>query len=219
MHHSVSLVQEIRLRAHHHDSTELLQAMGYPRPSIQNLERLQAVLSSSVLGFDKSTYDFRYSGDEFVLSLSTALGLSRSFAKQEIAVIKSAIEREPNRFKPYLFVGTDFRRDNQPLFMLALLQHQRYVPVLDIKCDTPIAQQIEIAGNYVREHYAQSGGDLGTWGTIQRYLFYYSSKQAVTLSLHGVLDGEWHGPEPSRAVSDVMDVLAVIKNESPAMSG
>jgi hypothetical protein len=201
-----SLVHEVRLRTQHIDSNELLQAMGYPGPSLQNVERLQSVLSSSVLGLDQSAFDFRYSGEEFVLSLSKALGLRRSFAQRGIAVIKSVIEREASRFKPYLFVDTGFKRNNQPLFVLAFLEHQRHVPVLDIQFDTPIAQQIELAGRYVREHYAQSRGDLGTWGTIQRYLFYYAQKQAVALSLQGVLVGEWQGPEPSKAVFNVLKV-------------
>lgn len=211
MYQSVSLVQQVRLRTQHIDSNDLLQSMGYARPSRKHRDRLQSVLSSPVLGLDQSAFDFRYSAEDFVLSLCKAVGLEASFVQQEVADIRSAIHRDTWRFKPYLFVDTGFKRTTQAIYALAALEHQRQVRVPDIQLDTPIAEQIELAGRHVREHYAESGGDLGIWGTIQRYLFFYSPEQAVALSLHGTLVGEWQGPQPSRAVVSALNACGVIK--------
>ena len=105
----------------------ILKKMGYHKPRATNLERLQKVLGSPVLGLDVGGYDLRYQSHEFVHELCRALELPLDECDANIARIKRQTDDDRASFKPYLWADTDFKRKSQPIFVLAALESRRYL--------------------------------------------------------------------------------------------
>jgi hypothetical protein len=48
-------------------------------------------------------------------------------ADQRITRTRKYLEEERTAFKPYIWIDTEFQRKSQPLFALAVCEHQRYL--------------------------------------------------------------------------------------------
>lgn len=178
----------------------VLRIMGYKNPGIAAKKRLQCVLESPDMGLEKGGYDYRYSSKEFVRAIGIAVGMERLAIELYIDKLERRIVDELAAFKPYLWVDTHFKRNNQPVFMLSALNHQRYLHFAPGFWRYAFAHQLETAQSRVRLHMSETGGELGTWGCIQQYLFYYALAQAYILAPSGEVIGEHEGPVPNRPV-------------------
>lgn len=172
---------------------EILKAMGYPRPTSANLERLQSVLENPEFGLNDSGFDFKYSSEGFLRALCVVAGMDMALADQRISRIKKYLDEERKAFKPYLWVDTAFKRRSEPLFALAVCEYQRYLDFPKGFWRLSIDRQLGRAQCRVREHVYETGGDLGIWGQIKQYWFYYKKDAAYLLALNGVVTGKHSG--------------------------
>ena len=75
--------------------------------------------------------------------------------------------------QPYIFVDTNFRRKNEQLHTLALLNDKRYIRLnknlyLDLDEDAINSH----VSNVIKLHYKWRGGRLPLWGEISAYLYH-----------------------------------------------
>jgi len=187
----------LRIAAMPHE--EILRAMGYQRPTSANLERLQSVLDDPEFGLNDSGFDFKYSSEGFLRALCVVTGMDMALADHRISRIKKSLDEEREAFKPYLWVDTGFVRRSQPLFALAVCEHQRYLDFPKGFWRLSIDRQLGRAQYRVREHVYETGGDLGIWGEIKQYWFYYKKDAAYLLALNGEVIGKHEVPIPSQA--------------------
>lgn len=100
--------------------------------------------------------------------------------------IQADLLAKGQKFKPYIFIETDFKRKNEPVFMLAALQHQRYLPIEEKTQSLSLNEQLDVIGEKIKVHYQQQTC-LKLWGEIQKYVFNYNESSALQFSTKGEL--------------------------------
>lgn len=170
----MSLQHELRLRAAHIDTDDLLQLLGYRRLTNKHRQRLLSVLNDPMLGFSRSAFDFRYDNRAFVLALADLLGVKRDFTKAALACIRQQLNAAEAFVVPDIKVDTGFKRTTHPLFALAVCEHQRTITLDESEQlayqQLILADRVQWISAKVVAHYLAHQGQLGIWGTIQRYL-------------------------------------------------
>jgi hypothetical protein len=206
---------DLVIRAASMPREEILKAMGYRNPSSANFERLNNVLESPDFGLDEGGFDFRYSSESFLQALCAVVSMDQVLVDQRIARVKTYLEEERASFKPYLWVDTGFQRKSEPLFALAACEHMRYLDFPKGFWRFPIDRQLGRAQCRVREHVYETGGDIGIWGQIKQYWFYYKNDAAYLLARNGEVIGNREGPVPNGAsVSRELGVIILGTRES-----
>lgn len=194
--------------------TEILERMGYKKPTEKNLERLERVLLSPDFALGSGGFDLKYTSEGFLTALCVAVGLEESESQQRIQAVLRHLQDEENAFKPFIWMDTGFKRKNQPLFALAACENQRYLHFPDGFWRLSLEEQLDAAQSLVRKHVFDSDGMLGIWGEIKQYWFYYKKDAAYLLAKNGERVGVHHGPVPSQ--SGPGRKLAVITGEQKA---
>lgn len=193
----------------------ILKAMGYKKPTSANLERLQSVLDDPDFGLNNSGFDFKYSSEGFLRALCVVVGMDMALADQRICRVKKSLEEERKAFKPYLWVDTGFKRTSQPIFALAVCEHLRYLDFPKGFWRLSIDRQLGRAQCRVREHVYETGGELGIWGHIKQYWFYYKKNAAYLLALNGEVIGKQEGPVPNQAIgAKELSVISLTTREA-----
>lgn len=187
------LPQQIQQRAQFRAEDDLLRQMGYAKPDRRHRERLAAVLADPALGLEAPMYDFVHGRRDFLRALCRALRLPEHHCREFIAERDRRDKEQRQAYPPWLFVDTGFRRQDRPgmpLFALALLERRRRLPLAADTWRLPWDQQLARAQARVREHMAESGGELKVWGRIQRYLFCYAEDHQLEIAPSGEVLGE-----------------------------
>ena len=197
MNHHLGL--ELQLRSAGVDDRFLLESMGYARPTGKARQRIREAVRSPAQFLEGSSFDFKYSNEAFIKRLGTALGLEAPWLDAQIEMLKKENRAQAAAFQPYLFIDTGFRRRSQPVCVLALLDHQRYLRFSQRFWRLPIHEQVAQAQERVREHMTETRGDLGLWGQVRRYVFHFSPTGHVVIDPNGQLTDEVAKP-PSAAV-------------------
>ena len=83
---------------------------------------------------------------------------------------------------PYLFVETGFRRANQPVFVLAMLESGRRLSVRP-----ELRDHLEHIKEMVVEHYQAHHGELVLWGKIDHYRYHDGRGRVYRISPDGRL--------------------------------
>ncbi|SOB74728.1 hypothetical protein SAMN04488490_0254 [Marinobacter sp. LV10R510-11A] len=194
---------------------ELLKAVGYQKPTSANLERLQGVMDCPDFGLSDGGFDFKFSSEGFLRAMCTVVGMDMALTNQRIIRLKKRLAEEKTAFKPYLWVDTGFKRKSQPLFALAACEHQRYLHFAKGFWRMALDQQLGRAQCMVREHVYRTGTDLGIWGGIEQYWFYYKKDAAYLLARNGEVIGKQIGPVPNQAIgSRELNVIAPSTREA-----
>ncbi|MDX1805015.1 MAG: hypothetical protein R3292_13135 [Alcanivorax sp.] len=188
---------ELVLRLAQCDHLQILKSIGYARPSTRNLERLANLLDAEDLGLNSGGYDFHFGDEGFLRAISDAVGIEADLVGKEIDAILTEREEHKAAFKPYLWVDTGFRRRSQPLFAMAACEQFRHLRFEGTFWRLPLHVQLQRAGQRVRDHMQETGGEVKMWGTVRQYWFFYASNKAYILSRHGDVIEEREGPVPS----------------------
>src|SRR5690606_37876813 len=94
---------------------------------------------------------------------------------------------------------TGFRRTTQPIFALAVCEGMRHIGFPDQFWRKPLAEQVRLAQQRVREHMQETNGQVGIWGMARQYWFYYAPGERVEISTNGDILREGKGTPPSQA--------------------
>jgi len=93
------------------------------------------------------------------------------------------LQREKDTFKSYLYIETNFKRKNEPLFVLASLENRRYIDVDGIQGEY-LNDQLKYIQQLIRSHYAEQT-ELAVWGEISQYVYFYGEKTIIIFSTSG----------------------------------
>jgi len=169
---------------------EILRAMGYQKPTSANLERLKSVVEDPEFGLNDAGFDFKFSSEDFLRTLCSVVGSDPALTERRISSLVQYIHEENAAFKPFIWVDTGFTRKGQPLFALAACEQQRYLSFSKGFWRRPLSKQLSLAQCRIREHFFETGGELGIWGEVEQYWFYYEKDAAYLLARNGELIGE-----------------------------
>jgi len=165
----------------------LLKAMGYNNIDIGR-KTLQSLLDAEDIysWIKDGHFDLRYTSKQFIIKLCEILEVSDI----DYEVILDQYEQRARNISSeplsYIYVNTNFKRKNEPVFALAIMERIRRV-VLDqeILFDMRKEEVIAYVSKIVQEHYRESKGSLKLWGPIQNYVFHYKNEETIIFDVHG----------------------------------
>ena len=97
------------------------------------------------------------------------------------------IRKELEKFKDsYIFVNTNFKRKSEPIFALAFCEAKRNIGLDKISLIFKTDEEIfHIISEIVKEHYIDSGGNIGLWGDIVNYVYHHSNGETYIFDKYG----------------------------------
>ena len=194
--------QDVQQRAAEVTADELLTRMGYRTIGPKARDRLSRVVADPLLGLATPEYDLHLASRAFSEALCRALAMDPGDYLPALDAIEAYLEEERQAYKPWLFVDTGFKRADRPgtaLFILAMIESKRRLHLPPDTFRLPWEQQLQRAQQLVRQHMADTGGELKIWGRIQRYLFCYAENQMLELTPSGDVVGDVSGTGISQA--------------------
>ncbi|MCH8553001.1 MAG: hypothetical protein LAT62_13775 [Natronospirillum sp.] len=197
---SEALQPLIQSRLSQVDTSDLLHRLGYAPDNQRALERLMLTVESDDYGLRQSRFDFRYSGADFLRALCRQLDIAPEPVEAEIRRVQDSLREETMAYRPFIWIDTHFRRASQPLFALAACESQRHIG-LDwrLAAKAPWEEQLRQVRARIARHWQETQGELGIWGQVQEYWYFYAEGQAVRLKPTGELIESHQGSVPSRA--------------------
>lgn len=184
----MNIQQELQLKLSHSSLRDAALLMGYNKVNAARaIARIGNVLSDPQLGLFTGKYDFKYSNEEFLIALCAVFGINIDEHLHELNTITNGDSDSSEKFKPYVFIDTNFKRESQPIYILSLCEEQRRLH-LDYEVRTkPIHKQVEYIQRLVKQHYDNCDGSLKIWGNIQRYVYFYAEGCKLAISPDGVI--------------------------------
>lgn len=161
---------------------ELAEALGYSTTKKLS-ERIGAVTNSDTLSLDSSHFDFHYSTPEFIRKLCEVLMIPLVLCNKVISEIEADLQIKKYKFKSRLFIETNFKRKNEPIFALAALEGRRYIPVDDLQ-GVLLNDQFKYIQKLIKSHYAEQSV-LEVWGEISQYVYFYDENTIIIFSTSG----------------------------------
>ncbi len=163
------------------EQKSLSQSMGYANFD-KFTKRLEVLFASHSLQefLDSNGYDLVYDSKSFIRALVRRLNLSSDALQSELKAYERLKEEIEAIEQGYIFVNTHFKRNNEPIFALALLERRRRLP-LDGKslAFEPLAMQLKTISQTLQTHYINHQGTIGIWGTIQSYTLYLKGYEYI----------------------------------------
>ena len=170
------IYEQLKILTQNSDKKALSKALGYVRE--QNFTRalvnLEAAKSLDEF-ITKGHFDWAHSSETLILALSKHFGLSIEAELSEV----QKLYNERIKFRgSYIYIDTNFKRKNEPIFVLAMAQHLRYVsltPFLDELCFKTLDEQLNIISKVVKDYY-QKTKSLPIFGEITGFKLYFIGK-------------------------------------------
>lgn len=211
------LQQELQLRLANADLSDISQLMGY-RARIEHCQsRIRTLLTDPYLGLGQGGFDFKFSDLEFLQRLCRLLGIDLDAYSAEVEVIQRELEERRTAFRPYIFIDTGFQRTTEPVFVLALFESQRRIMLDEVTRKMPLDQQVRYVQSIVSKHFDEHDGQLGVWGSIQRYLFNYDAGVQLVIYPDGSVQKEVEAttePRPELKCSGGSSFISAMDSQS-----
>ncbi len=186
------LVNVINEKLKIQDKVKIIQAMGYKNVK-KGLITLEKFLTCKDLAswLREGHYDLVFTGEDFFIKLCDLLEIEQNLYLGEIEIAKD-YNNALHQLKPtYIFVYTDFKRKNEPIFALACLESTRRLNIDKKQILYKSSEEIfALVTSMIREHYVNNEGELKVWGKIQNYVLHLQGEKYVFNTQGAFVDGE-----------------------------
>ena len=180
---------------------EVLRSMRY-----NNLKKGHQTLKQFLdtgdiyLWLKKGAYDLKYNSEQFLKQLLKALNLT-SAGEEKLKQYSNRLDAiNAMRNTPYIYIDTHFKRESQPIFVLAFMEGKRNIIIdkelLVFKDEKEIFETI---GKIVKNHYITSNGKLPLWGGILTYVYHSTDGKKFIFNTDGRLSQNHSNIMESRA--------------------
>lgn len=106
------------------------------------------------------------------------------YTHKEVALQKEICSFE----KCYIFVNTNFKRKNEPIFALAFLENIRRLVIPKEKFAFKNDDEIfSLVSQIVQHHYKKTKNKLPLWGKIDNYFYYHKDGIVYTFDKNGTI--------------------------------
>ena len=170
------IYEELKILTQNSDKKALSKVLGYVKE--QNFTRALANLEVAN-GLDefitKGHFDWAHSSETLILALSKHFGLN---IEDELNAAKIRYDERAKFRGSYIYIDTNFKRKNEPMFALAMVQHLRYIsltPFLDELCFKTLDEQLNIISKVVKDYYYKTKS-LSVFGEITGFKLYLLGK-------------------------------------------
>ena len=97
------------------------------------------------------------------------------------------------RYKPYIFIDTQFVRRNETIISLACMEQYRRISLPLEICEMERGQQIECLTQFVRQHQMTlSDGKIKLWGKPVKYVAHIATNLVIEILPTGEFIREIH---------------------------
>jgi hypothetical protein len=107
-----------------------------------------------------------------------------------------------NSKRNYIFVNTDFKRANEPVFILGILEGIRRLSLQKELKEKSFDEIKSAMTQKIQEHYLDSGGRLTIWGDIKNYVLHFNGKSYL-FDTNGLYLGENDSVRENQAVLSI----------------
>lgn len=163
-------IKELTLNS---DKKSLSKALGYAREKNFSSALADLQRANSLDEFmSKGHFDWSHSSKTLILALSEYFGLN---IKDELNAAKIRYDERAKFRGSYIYMDTNFKRFNEPIFALTMAQHLRYIsliPFLDELCFKALDEQLNIISQIVKDYY-QKTKTLPVFGEITGFKLYF----------------------------------------------
>ena len=160
-------IKELTLNS---DKKALSKALGYAREKNFSSALADLQIANSLDEFiSKGHFDWSHSSKILILALSEHFGLN---VNDELNASKIRYDERAKFRGSYIYIDTNFKRFNEPIFALAMAQYLRYIsltPFLDELCFKALDEQLNII-------YYQKTKSLPVFGEITGFKLYLLGK-------------------------------------------
>lgn len=161
--------------------TEIATKLGYAssKKAIKALDKF--VDSKNLHDWLHSGYfDFKHTALSLFEKLCEIIDIDKTII-EKVLLEDEKYNAELERFKDsYIYVNTNFKRKNEPIFALACLESQRRlkVPLKNLLFKT-VKEILKSVSDFIVEHYLISKGDIGIWGKALNYVFHHNGNKYI----------------------------------------
>jgi hypothetical protein len=147
------------------DKTQLCKKLGYNdiAPCIEKINYLEKHGIEEYLKRNFK-YDFVLGAEMFLKELIKLYGENED--KEKFEKIREKLSRKPG----LLYVNTNFKRNSEPIFVLAAMSSLRNITI-DRKNFENKDEELKFISNFIRNHYKNNNGKLKMWGKISNYIY------------------------------------------------
>ena len=170
----------------------VLKEMGYKGLKVGH-KTLNAFLNTKNVyeWLKEGHYDLKYTSESFLWRLVEVLGIPEDVAAVDIDKAKKRSQTLMMMRDPHLSAETNFRRNEEPIFVLIFLSAKRNIAInkesLVYKADKDVFEKV---GTLIRKHYAEYNGELPVFGKITHYLYSHTDGKTYTFTTEGKLVDE-----------------------------
>ena len=152
----------------------LAKKLGYYNLDKLNQALLKITQAKSLDEFlQNGYYDYVYTSENLVLKLAKIYGLDILDELNQAKKLNDEVKKYKNS---YIYIDTNFKRNTEPIFMLAMMQGARYL-YFDKKelAFKSLDKQLQFISKIVKNHY-KSTKKLPLFGEITGYKFNHLGK-------------------------------------------
>ncbi|QCT95031.1 hypothetical protein FE773_07455 [Caminibacter mediatlanticus TB-2] len=167
----------------------VIEKLKYKGSYNKAIEKIESLKNNSLREYlQKPHFDFHYSSKEFLYKLAEILNLDVEKLKKEVKEIDDYLTIISKLPEPYIFVDTNFKRANQPIFALAFMEGKRRIGVNKEEVyNKPLDEVLKNVGEFVKNHYKKNEGKLPMWGKIHKYVYHHIDGKSYVFDKEGNL--------------------------------
>ncbi|BCD68465.1 hypothetical protein [Nitratiruptor sp. YY09-18] len=183
----MTLIDNVKEKLAQNNPDIVFRKMGYPNPK-RAKKRLLSLLEAPDIEswLKRSSFDFHYSGKEFLRKLFEVLSLPLQPLEKELTRIDEKDLTLLKMKQPYILIDTP--RPCCSSRTLAMLEGQRRLRIdKEAIYSRSLDEVLNMVDKIIREHYEKHKGELEIWGKIRRYLYRHGDGSLFVFDIHGNL--------------------------------
>jgi hypothetical protein len=185
----MNLLDRLKAELNKISHNEVAVNMGYK--AVKKGEKtIYTFLQSKSISYWLSSghFDLKYTAEQFFVKLCALLNIEPNIVKYEIEFYEKTVMEYQKLETVYIFVNTNFKRESQPIFALAMMEFLRLIlpekESLIFKSDQDV---MGVISDFVKSHFIENKGELKMWGEIDNYIYHHSDGKAYTFDKYGNL--------------------------------
>ena len=183
----MNLLDYIKVELKKISTKTVVHNMGY-QSAEKGINIINAFLKTKTLydWLSSGHYDYKYSAEQFFVKLTATLKIEPKVVKKELELFEKTAKEYKKFEDTYIFVNTNFKRESQPIFALAMMESFRLILPDKMKLIFKSDKQIlSVISGFVASHYKENDGELKIWGKIDNYIYHHIVGKTYTFNRHG----------------------------------
>jgi hypothetical protein len=131
-------------------------------------------------------YDFKYTSLAFYTTLAKIFDITDEKLSEDIQNAELYKKEYDSFANCYIFVNTNFKRKNEPIFILSIVESTRRLVLkrenLIFRSDEEILKKVS---KMIKRHYRLKEGRLNIWGDIQNYQYHHRDGKTYLFDVNG----------------------------------